>query len=84
MPITEVNPTPATPLPTPFLPLTDEQFETFKESLNNAIHELVFAVQHMDQGDFEDVQNALQTAKTTIETVSETYETLRKTEEKPL
>lgn len=51
--------------------LTDEQIERLRSSLNNAIHELVFACQHIDQGDIEDAEQCLTTAQGTIEQVGE-------------
>jgi stress response protein SCP2 len=51
--------------------LSDEQLEAIKASLNNAIHELVFAVQHASQDDFDDAATCLVTAQSTIESVAE-------------
>jgi hypothetical protein len=50
--------------------LTDAEIEEMKASLNNAIHELVFACQHLDQDDMEDASVCLMTAQGTIETVA--------------
>lgn len=50
--------------------LTDAQLDAIRCSLNNAIHELVFATQHADQGDLDDAANCLMTAQGTIEQVS--------------
>lgn len=51
--------------------LTDDQFEAIKASLNNAIHELVFAVQHASDDNLEDAATCLVTAQSTIEGVAE-------------
>jgi hypothetical protein len=50
--------------------LTEVEIEAMKASLNNAIHELVFACQHMDQDDMEDAAVCLMTAQGTIESVA--------------
>lgn len=50
--------------------LTEAEFEAAKASLNNAIHELVFACQHLDQDDLEDAAQCLMTAQGTIEAVA--------------
>lgn len=57
------------------LNLPDAKFEDFKARLNNTIHELVFAIQHMDQGDFDDAQNCLVAAGLGITSVEEEYQT---------
>lgn len=51
--------------------LTDQEYEAHKSSLNNAIHELVFACQHIEQADLDDAANCLMTAQGTIEQVAE-------------
>lgn len=59
------------------LELSDEVFEDFKTRINDTIHELVFAVQHMDQGDVEEAQNCLVTAGLSLEAVSNEYDQKR-------
>ena len=59
------------------LELSDEVFEDFKTRINDTIHELVFAVQHMDQGDVEEAQNCLFTAGLSLEAVSNEYDQKR-------
>jgi hypothetical protein len=51
--------------------LTDEQFEAIKTSLNQAIHELVFAVHHAEEDRLDDAATCLVTAQGTIESVAE-------------
>lgn len=51
--------------------LSDAEFESLKSSLNQAIHELVFAVQHLEFDEFDDASQCLVTAQGTIETVAE-------------
>jgi hypothetical protein len=51
--------------------MKDSDLDLIRSSLNNAIHELVFAVQHADQGDLEDATNCLMTAQGTIDQVAE-------------
>lgn len=51
--------------------ITDAQFEGWKGRLNDAIHEVVFAVQLVNQDDPQDALNALMTAQGTIEAVAE-------------
>lgn len=51
-------------------PLTDAEFEAFKGRLNSAIHELVFACQHLDQDDLDDALTCMVTAGSTIEAVA--------------
>ncbi len=53
------------------IPLTDAEFEAIKARLNDTIHELVFAVQHLDQDDLDDALTCLVTAQGIIEAVSE-------------
>jgi hypothetical protein len=50
--------------------LTEAEIEAIRASLNNAIHELVFACQHLDQDDMEDASVCLMTAQGTIESVA--------------
>ena len=52
------------------IPLTDAEFETIKALLNDTIHELVFAVQLLEQDDLYDALTCLTTAALTIEVVS--------------
>lgn len=61
-----------------YLPISDEQLDDFKKRVNDIIHELVFAVQHMDQGDIEETQNGFITAHFSLDSVAEDYEKLRK------
>lgn len=54
--------------------LPGAKFEGFKSRLNETIHELVFAVRHLDQGDPDDLESALTcltTAQETVESVAE-------------
>lgn len=51
--------------------LSETELEGFRASLNASIHEIVFACQHMDQGDWDDAANCLMTAQSTIESVGE-------------
>jgi hypothetical protein len=51
--------------------LTDQEFEAHKASLNSAIHELVFAVKHLDDDNVDDALTCLTTAQGTIEAVAE-------------
>ncbi len=51
--------------------LTDEEFQSLRESINNAIHELVFAAKHLEEDQIEDAANCLMTAQGTIESVAE-------------
>lgn len=51
--------------------MTDEQFEAFKGSVNETIHELVFAVQYADNDEVEEALNCLMTASGTLERVAE-------------
>lgn len=53
------------------MPLSDAEFEAIKTRLNDTIHELVFAMQHLDQDDLDDALTCLTTAQGTIEAVSE-------------
>lgn len=53
------------------IPLTDAEFEAIKARLNDTIHELVFAVQHLEQDDFDDALTCLTTAGGTLDSVSE-------------
>lgn len=51
--------------------LTDVEFRDLRESINNAIHELVFAAKHLEDDQVEDAAQCLMTAQGTIETVAE-------------
>ena len=51
--------------------LSDKKFESVKERLNSAIHEIVFAVQHVEDDNLEDAGTCLVTAQGTIEHVAE-------------
>ena len=50
--------------------LSDGQFESIKDRLNSAIHELVFAVQHAEDDNLDDAATCLVTAQGTIEEVN--------------
>jgi hypothetical protein len=50
--------------------LTEAEINEIRASLNNAIHELVFACQHLDQDDMEDAAVCLMTDQGTIESVA--------------
>lgn len=52
-------------------PLTDAEYEWQKSRLNSAIHELVFACQHLAQDDLDDALTCLVTAGSTIEAVAD-------------
>lgn len=52
------------------LGISDSEFESMKVTLNSAIHELVFAVQHMDNDEVESAQDSLVTASMNIEEVA--------------
>lgn len=51
--------------------LSDKKFESVKERLNSAIHEIVFAVQHAEDDNLEDAGTCLVTAQGTIDHVAE-------------
>lgn len=51
--------------------LSDAEFEALKSTINQTIHELVFACQHLDQDDLEDAQQCLMTAQGNLERVGE-------------
>lgn len=51
--------------------ITDQQFEALKASLNSAIHELVFAVKHLEEDQLEEASSSLMTAQGTIDTVAQ-------------
>lgn len=51
--------------------LTDGKYEELKSSLNNAIHEIVFTCQHMEDEHFEDAAQSLMTAQDTLDRVGE-------------
>ncbi len=51
-------------------PLTDAEFEALKGRLNSAIHEIVFACQHLDKDDLDDALTCMVTAGSTIEAVA--------------
>ena len=50
--------------------LTDAQIEAFKATINNTIHELVFASHFLEEDDLEGAQNALMTVAGNVERVS--------------
>jgi hypothetical protein len=50
--------------------LSDAEFEEFKRRLNEAIHEIVFAAQHLDQDDTDEALTCLVTAGGTLEEVA--------------
>jgi hypothetical protein len=56
--------------PTNKVNVPDAKFEALKGRLNSAIHELVFACQHLEQNDLDDAANCLMTAHGTIESVN--------------
>ena len=51
--------------------VSDAKYEAIKARLNAAIHELVFACQHLEQDEPDDAAVCLMTAQGTIESVSE-------------
>lgn len=51
--------------------LSEPEYEEIKASLNNAIHEIVFAVQHAGDDNFEDAAACLLTVQMTIDRVAE-------------
>lgn len=53
------------------IPITEHEFEAWKARLNDSIHELVFAVQHLSQDDIDDALTCLVTAQGTLEAVAE-------------
>lgn len=56
--------------PTAAMKLTDAEAQEIERQLNTAIHEIVFACQHVQQDDLDDASNALMTAQGTIEEVA--------------
>lgn len=50
--------------------LSDAEFDGLKAQVNSAIHELVFACQHLEQGDLDDALTCITTAQGTIEAVA--------------
>jgi hypothetical protein len=51
--------------------IPDSEFERLKATLNETIHELVFAVKFMEDDQIEEAQNALLTASSNVNTVAE-------------
>ena len=51
--------------------MTDADFEELKTSLNNAIHEIVFACANAENNELSDAAQCLITAQATIESVAE-------------
>jgi len=51
--------------------LTDAEFEAIKASLNNAIHEIVFAVKHAEDDNLDDAATCQVTAQDTISRIAD-------------